>query len=289
MRIGLEISLKQTDAGDAEILRSAMTNTQTLNEYINAQYTSAPQAIDIGGSASQLKSLFKRIQGQWTRLGENDPHWSVITEDRFRSSTIKENIREFNESGRGTANLLKVFANRSGVDISRGACLELGCGVGRITRFLAEQFDTVTAIDISKGNLRACKAYLSESSIENVETLLLAEPGQIREIEEFDVFVSFIVLQHNPPPVQRFLLQQILSKIRRGGVCLFQTPTHIRGYRFAIDDYLGSPDQTMEMHCLPMSEVLSILQMNGFRILEVLQDSWAGESAWSHTFFAIRS
>ncbi len=239
-----------------------MAANQPLLDYLKAQYRSEPQVIELGGSVLQLHRLFERIKGQWTRLGENDPYWSVITEERFRSSHIKDSIDEFNESGRGAAMLLKVFARRNHVEVSRGACLELGCGVGRITRFLAEQFASLTAIDISPGNLRACEAHLAVNSVDNVKTLLLSEPGTIQQIDEIDAFVSFIVLQHNPPPIQRYILQQILSKTRMGGICLFQTTTHIPGYRFIIDEYLDSADQTMEMHCLPMSEVLGVLQLN---------------------------
>src|SRR5437868_3435384 len=49
----------------------------------------------------------------------------------------------------------------------RGTALEIGCGVGRVARHLAEAFDHVAAIDLSQGMIDEAKRRTS-SSIELV-------------------------------------------------------------------------------------------------------------------------
>ena len=51
---------------------------------------------------------------------------------------------------------------------------------------------------------------------------------------------SRLVFQHSPLPVTRHLLQQILSRLRLGGIAMFQLLTGIEGYSFSIDAYLES-------------------------------------------------
>src|ERR671936_920920 len=42
---------------------------------------------------------------------------------------------------------------RLAADPHGGACVEVGCGPGRMTRHLAERFDRVVAVDVSPGML----------------------------------------------------------------------------------------------------------------------------------------
>src|SRR3954468_14981274 len=40
-----------------------------------------------------------------------------------------------------------------------GSCLEIGCGVGRLTRVLAEQFDSVHSLDVSDEMIAQARAH----------------------------------------------------------------------------------------------------------------------------------
>lgn len=261
---------------------------QTIRDFLIHQYRCHYLPIEVECPISQLNALFSRVKVQWSKLGETEPYWSVLTTDKFKLENIEKEMEGFYKSGKSDADLISVFAERNLVDVPNGACLELGCGVGRITRFLANRFNRVTAVDVSKGNLDIAQKYLDEHGIENVDYLLCKEPDDINRLANYDIFVSFIVLQHNPPPLQFFMLEKILQHINRNGLCLFQTITYFEKYNFSIDRYLASIDPVFEMHCLPQKYVFNILQKNNFKILEVTQDYWAGEIIRSHTYFAIK-
>jgi trans-aconitate methyltransferase len=106
-------------------------------------------------------------------------------------------------------------------------------------------------------------------------------------IPRYDVLFSTIVFQHNPPPVQRFLLDRLLGKLNPGGAFFFQIPTHTPRYGFVADDYLASPMGVMELHNLPMPDVFKILAHHRLTPLEVLMDIWTGLYG-SHTFFGVK-
>ena len=158
-------------------------------------------------------------------------------------------------------------------------CLELGCGVGRVTGSLAKRFATVTAVDISAAHLRVAQDYLNGQRLSNVSYRHLEAIEDVSRLPDFDVFYSRIVLQHNPPPVMLRLLTDLLGKLRSGGVAFFQIPTYRSGYHFRIDDYLQQQNETqMEMHFLPQAALMEVIAQQGCRILEVREDDSIGLS-----------
>lgn len=255
---------------------------------LHAGYFERPGRIDIEVEPSVLARLFERTREQWSRLGDQDPHWSVLSHDEFRRDRLDEAARDrFYETGRDNAALLEIFEGRTHTKLSRGTCLELGCGVGRVTRFLAQRFDTVIGVDVSAANLEVGRRRLHDEGVANVELIQLCDLAALGELPEVDVFFSVIVLQHNSPPIQTAMLDAILAKIRPGGGCLFQTVTNRTGYSFDADAYIATPAGGMEMHALPQSAVLALLQRHGLQVREVVMDSWTGDYG-SYTFFATR-
>src|SRR5271167_900672 len=204
-----------------EFLYRHSNYSSAVREY----YHAAPGHIDVNVPQDVFDRLFSRIKEQWTALGHSEPFWSVLTEDRFRMENIDKYQADFYESGEGSERLIDIFSQRTKVASPAGVCLELGCGVGRITRFLARRFDRVLGVDISGGNLGVAQRYLQNEHMENVDWLLLRDLQQLEDVESFDFFYSIIVLQHNPPPVIARLLRIILKKLRSGGAFLFQVPT----------------------------------------------------------------
>jgi len=255
---------------------------------INRTYWGKPAAVEVDVPPATLAKLMDRVRAQWRKLGESEPYWSVLSHENFLMQNMtNEKVEAFYESGRRAANLIDLFEEKTGARAPRGVCFELGCGVGRVTVHLAQRFERVVAADISPGNLALCERQLQQRGITNVETLLLKSPDQLLTLAPFDFFYSVIVLQHNPPPIQKLLLENVLGRIESGGGCLFQTPHVWPQYTFAADAFLASPEQTIDMHCLPKPIVLKLLQDHGFQIRDVDVDTWAGKFG-SYTYFATR-
>ncbi len=289
---------------DDHVLHAKMalpTYDALLNDFLNAPeyvrrfpphlrsaYLAAPPKVEIDASTAQLQAMFQRIRAEWSRLGDEDPYWSVLTDTAFRADRIEQDkLAAFFETGADSAAAVDAFAQRSGVSVRKGRCIEFGCGVGRVTGHLARMFREVIAVDISPRNLDLCSQAMRDQGVDNVTPLLLSGPDEVELIPAADFLFSIIVLQHNPPPIQHYLLDVLLSKVLEGGGFLFQIPTATPGYAFSINEYLASPAEGMELHDLPMTEVFKLLATHRATPLEVTLDGWTGLSG-SHTFFGLK-
>ncbi len=252
----------------------------------NLHRSAPPIEVDI--TPADLQAMFDRIAGQWKELGEQDAHWSVVTDERYRSLTFPSHAEEFYGSGRHSTSLIDAFARRNRAAIDHAHLLELGCGTGRMTTALAASFEKVTAIDISSAHLDLCRQAVAGDGKANVDFVHLKSPADATTLPRCSFFLSTIVLQHNPPPLAHYLLDQSLASVSPGGAALFQVPTHFPDYHFRTADYLASPQAPgFEMHCLPMDRIFRLLHKHGFIPLEVVMDNWTGLPG-SHTFFAIK-
>lgn len=226
-----------------------------------------------------LEALFRHIQTAWEQMGEVEAHWSVLTADRFKSAELESNRKEFYHSGKTDVDkFLKTLA-RNGLSLEgKRTCLEYGCGVGRVTYWLAELFERVTGYDISSPHLRHAKEYLTEQGRDNVGLVHLADPKDIYKFKKVDVIYSIIVLQHNPPPLIHAIIGQFLKVLNPGGLAFFQVPTYWTNYKFSVDAYLQEAEvqKGMEMHVLPQKDIFELVHAHSCRLIEVAEDSSAG-------------
>ena len=246
--------------------------------------------IDVTVDPFDLKKMIEQVEQIWEGLGETELFWSVLTNDDFKNNNIEANKATFYDSGRWAMTRFEGALNRAGLDASAfRSCLEFGCGVGRLTVWLSQLFTNVIGCDISRPHLAAAKTALEDRGIENTTLLLTNSINAIAELPRFDAFFSLIVLQHNPPPVAAFILEQILDKLKPGGVAYFQIPTYIVGYGFNVRDYLaataGAHAAEMEMHAIPQKDLFSLFARHGCTVMEVREDDWAGsQNIISNTF-----
>ena len=233
------------------------------------------------------QQFMDRVIAQWHALGEAEPHWSNDTSERNKRENIDEDaIRDFYAAGYDWMTTLAAFESRSGVKIKDGVCLELGCGVGKYTEALAKRFDHVIAVDVSSGGLAVCAERAKTLGLTNVTTSLLTSTDDLTKFGQIDFFLSLSTLQHNPPPVQKFLIDDALRSLPPGGFCLFQTPDWLDGYTFSSKRFLSeAPDAMCDCHCLPKTAVLDILEDNRMRLLDFAPD-FTVECFGSYTYFA---
>lgn len=244
-----------------------------------------PQPVEVDVAPPILAALVDRVRRQWTRLGETEPHWSVLTDDAYRQANLDAAaLKRFHDTGARDAALISTFETRTGREVGRGLCVELGCGTGRVTGRLARRFDRVLALDVSPGNLELCRRSLAEAGVGNVEARLLSSMDQLADLPMHDLFFSTMVLQHNPPPVQAAMLRAILPWSQ---AALFQTPASLPGYAYSAGDHLASAEGDMDMHCLPRPVVLAEIAAAGLTARDVCPDHFTGVPG-SFTYFATR-
>jgi len=269
-----------------------LSNTQDLRqEFVNSaefrEKNVACRILPLTGNeppmliekVSDLRPLFSHIQNVWENLGETEPHWSVLSSEQFKSSRIEVTRSEFYNSGSDNVETLFKTLVRNGIDTtSLRTCLEYGCGLGRVTYWLAKRFDRVIGYDISRSHLQLAQKYLSEAGIQNVSLHHVNKPQDIRNFPKVDMVYSVIVLQHNPPPIIHITIQALIKALNSGGIAFFQVPTYRLGYRFSLREYLTSEATRgdIEMHVLPQSEIFEIVRTEQARVIDIFEDNWTG-------------
>jgi len=228
---------------------------------------------------SDLKPLFSHIQRVWENLGDTEPYWSVLSADQFKPSEIEITRSEFYQSGFANVETFFKTLDRNSIDThSLKTCLEYGCGLGRVTYWLAKRFDSVIGYDISRAHLQLAKQYLEQAGIQNVSLYNVSRPQDIGNFPKVDVVYSVIVLQHNPPPIIRVIIRELIRALNPGGIAFFQVPTYRLGYKFLLQEYLAGEATRgeIEMHVLPQHDIFDIARKEHTRVVEVLEDAWTG-------------
>ncbi len=166
------------------------------------------------------RRLTAKMREDWNaRARENPQHYVQNAREHWEE-------REFFRSGEiSVANeimpdMLRICGgSRSPLDLNM---LEIGCGVGRMTRMLARIFGQVTALDISEEMLAKAKENLRGP--QNVR-LLLGDGCSLAGMESsrFDFAFSFIVFQHIPSlEVIESYCRETFRVLKPGGLFKFQ-------------------------------------------------------------------
>jgi SAM-dependent methyltransferase len=102
---------------------------------------------------------------EWTRWGQEDPFFGVASWDqRERGGARPWTADEFYALGaHDWADFRRRWWNYG---VERGRCLELGCGVGRLTKHMAGDFREVIGVDVSEGMLAVAAEHLAEPEID---------------------------------------------------------------------------------------------------------------------------
>jgi SAM-dependent methyltransferase len=164
-------------------------------------------------------ALLDRMRREWDERARENARYYV--------NTAKEDWTDadFFESGRRNVaeQILSDMGNIcQGRDPKQMTVLEIGCGVGRITRALAEVFGKVYAVDVS-GEMVA-RAQQALGDVPNVVIRQnngtdLTVLGDIR----VDFAFSYIVFQHIPSrEVIRNYVAEVYRLLRPGGLFKFQ-------------------------------------------------------------------
>lgn len=171
----------------------------------------------------RMADLTRKMRKDWDRRARADAMHFVNTartgwdeEDFF--ATGKESVRD--------DILNDIAAVCQGRDPKNMRVLEIGCGVGRMTRALAATFGEVHGVDVSREMVRQAKhflrttpnAHVCRNSGKDLQVL-----GDLR----FDFAYSFIVFQHIPSrEVIDSYVGAVSRCLRSGSMFKFQVQGH---------------------------------------------------------------
>jgi SAM-dependent methyltransferase len=177
-----------------------------------------------------LKKLLGRDEARhgrefWERHAQYDPLWAILSDPTKKGR--KWDLPEFFETGSREISVVLHTLAECGVTINRGAALDFGCGVGRLTQALAEHFESAVGVDISPTMIRLAEKLNRHPT--RVRYLSNARDDlRVFDADTFDFIYSDIVLQHVDPASTRRYLPEFVRILRKGGVLAFQLPSHPR-------------------------------------------------------------
>ena len=177
---GLQTHARRLQDGSslAEVLASFVSAPEfgVNHPAILAGHESLPQnSIELALSPRQRERIWRHVSDTWSRLGREDPYFSVVTSDQYRIGNMsRDAIERFYQSGQADFRRLEGYLARNGRALPRdGVCVDYGCGLGRVTLWLAQHCKRVIAVDISEAHLTIARRELAARGIDNVEFRLL--------------------------------------------------------------------------------------------------------------------
>ena len=242
-----------------------------------------------------VRSHLDRTRQAWEQFGETDPMWGVLAHDGMRGRWQPE---EFFAHGRAEVDALMTQLQMAGVDAPRDRVLDFGCGVGRLSFALADHFEQVVGVDISRPMLGEAGKYnrlgdRCQFFLYNGEDLSLFPD------RSFSAVISLMTLQHVPPAAATVYLAEMVRVLRPGGVLAVQIPAERRQPNLSQWRRLRRAVRTslelairrrprMEMHAMPIAEVAAVIEAAGADIAGVIPDGRAGEWGDSVLHVAVR-
>ncbi len=161
----------------------------------------------------------------WEELAELDPMWAVLS---WRDRRKAWDTDEFLRTGEREAARLLDRLDQLGIGGRRRVAIDVGCGLGRVSRALAARFEEVIGVDIAEGMVR--RAGELHSGVPNLRFARasgadLAFLGSAR----VDLVYSRLMLQHLPGPASvRGHLFEFMRVLDAAGVAAFQLPSRLR-------------------------------------------------------------
>src|SRR6476619_7690763 len=91
----------------------------------------------------------------WNDLAQVDPLWAVLSVDDKRNRRWDPD--EFFATGEADVEHILATATQLGRPAQRSRAFDFGCGVGRLTRALAQRFDETVGVDVSERMLEQAR------------------------------------------------------------------------------------------------------------------------------------
>ncbi len=222
-----------------------------------------------------------RSSDDWDTLGEKEPFFAVLTDERYLRERMSESDREaFFASGED--DVARIFALIALPDFDPRSALDFGCGVGRLTRALAARIPRVAGVDAAPSMLGLAREHVPAATFSS------SIPD-----ERFDLIVSLIVFQHIPVGRGEALLDELLGRLEPGGVAAlhftFRRPGSAlrrvaRGIRARVplvhqvaQRLRGErPMPYMQMNEYDRSRILAILQRHGCESTRIVPTDHGG-------------
>lgn len=224
-------------------------------------------------------NALKKLQRNWEGLAQIDPMWAICTDPGKRNSQWTR--EEFFATGRKEIETVLGYVARVGLCLDKTLpALDFGCGVGRLTRALAEHFSECSGVDISPAMINMARELNREYSRCH---FLLNDGVRLNGLRDnyYGFIYTSLVLQHIAHPYSHQYIAELVRVLKSGGMMIFQVPERLRASsltkvrtRLALRARLrsmlgGQKAYTMEMHCIKGAVIRELMAQNGARVVDM--------------------
>ncbi len=183
--------------------------------------------------------VLNKMRSDWNDRAKENAQYYVQSEKKDWDEREFFRSGEINVANEVMTDMIAICGGqRSPLDLRM---LEIGCGVGRMTRMLARIFGHVTGVDISEEMIR--QGRLNTGGLNNVD-LVLGDGCSLTGLPDrsYDFAFSFIVFQHIPSySVISSYCKEVFRVLKPGGLFKFQVQGHTGLRRDEMDTWLGYP------------------------------------------------
>ena len=221
----------------------------------------------------------KELQRSWDGLAQTDPLWAICTDPAKRGNQWTKG--DFFATGRREIEAVLGYAAKIDICIDKTSpALDFGCGVGRLTRALANHFRECCGVDISPTMISTAQELNRDRPRCN---FLLNNDVRLQSLptNHFGFVYSSLVLQHIVEPCSHQYLVELVRVLKPGGVLIVQVPERLRAnplirvrttlaLRSRLQSILGrQKPHAMEMHCIQEPVIRQLICQNGARVVDV--------------------
>jgi len=156
---------------------------------------------------------------KWNRLAKEDAQFHVLT--KGEGAHNKEAFRNEGRDDTKKYVIEDLFLQSILKKIPSIRILEIGCGIGRLTEFLAPLGETVVGIDISEEMIKKASDRLAQ--LTNVSFVAVDGERYPFSDETFNFIFSFIVFQHMPSAeIVKKNLSEVTRVLTKDGIAKIQ-------------------------------------------------------------------
>lgn len=165
-------------------------------------------------------STLRAMREDWDQRARENAEYYIHTGTEHWSEREFFRSGEINVANEIMSDMQRICGGtRSPLDLD---ALEIGCGVGRMTKMMGRIFRHVTAVDVSSEMIKRARSNLS--ALDNVK-VILGDGATLSGVQDssFDFAFSFIVFQHIPTvDVITSYCREVYRVLRPGALFKFQ-------------------------------------------------------------------
>lgn len=187
----------------------------------------------------KLQSMGAVSKRTWNELAEDDAMFYILTDEQKKD---KWNPDEFFEIGKKQWIEFKELLHRHGLENTfnkDNTAVDIGCGMGRMSFAMSDDFGKVIGIDVSEVMIQKAKTIKEKMKIGNCE-FIVGNGVDLSDIpnSSIDFCFSYLTLQHCPSSRQVLhYIKEFSRVLKPDGVALFQfrvAPTYSLYLRFIL-------------------------------------------------------